>query len=79
MNWNNVDLKSSEVELNLLENYTFSTLLLEVNCNVREINRETVKAQAMESINAKYREAIEILNANLDNLTKFAQDERNKP
>ena len=79
MNWNNVDLNSSEVESNLLENYTFSTLLLEVNCNIREINKETVKAQAMESINAKYKESIEILNANLDNLTKFAQDERNKP
>jgi len=77
MNWNNVDLNSHEVESNLLENYTFSTILLEVNCNVREINRETVKAQAMESINAKYKESIEILEANLDNITKKAIEERN--
>lgn len=77
MNWNNVDLNSHEVESNLLESYTFSTLLLEVNCNVKEINRETVKAQAMESINAKYKESIEILEANLDNITKKAIEERN--
>lgn len=77
MNWNNVDLNSHEVESNLLESYTFSILLLEVNCNVKEINRETVKAQAMESINAKYKESIEILEANLDNITKKAIEERN--
>lgn len=58
MNWNKIDLNSHEVESNLLKNYTFSTLLLEVNCNVREINKETVKSQAMKEIKAKYNEAI---------------------
>jgi hypothetical protein len=77
MNWNNIDLKSHESQSNLLDNYTFDTLLLEVSCNLPTINKETVKAQAMLSIKAKYNEAIEILNANLDNITNEALEYRN--
>ena len=78
MNWKNIKLEDGyERDLNLLDPYDFDTLLLEINCNVKEINRETVKAQAMESIKAKYQTAIEILNDNLDNITKQAQKERN--
>ena len=77
MNWKNIKLGDGyERDLNLLDPYDFDTLLLEINCNVKEINRETVKAQAMESIKAKYQTAIEILNDNLDNITKQAQKER---
>ena len=77
MNWKNIKLEDGyERDLNLLDPYDFDTLLLEINCNVKEINRETVKAQAMESIKAKYQTAIEILNDNLDNITKQAQKER---
>ena len=77
-NWNNINLDDNyQANLNLLENYTFDTLLLEVECNLREINKETVKAQALEVINAKHREAIEILNSNLDNITAKAIEYRN--
>lgn len=80
INWANIDLKSNyQCSLNLLDPYNFDTLLLEVHCNLPVINRETVKAQAMESIKAKYQTAIEILNDNLDNITAFAQKERAKP
>lgn len=76
--WTNIDLNSpSQSNLNLLENYTFDTLLLEVHCNVKEITRESVKAQAVASIKAKYLESLEILDNNLDNITKHAQNERN--
>ena len=54
-------------------------LLLEIHCNLPVINTQTVKEQAMASIKAKYQTAIEILNDNLENITKFAQKERAKP
>lgn len=77
MNWNNIDL-NSEYERNqpILDAYDCETILLEVHTNVRDINRATVRAQAMESINSKYKTAIEILDANLDNLVSEAQKER---
>lgn len=79
IDWKNVNLKSPfEASRNLLENYTFDTLLLEVHCNLPTINEQTVKAQAMTTIRAKYEEAIETLNNNLSNITKHAQKERNR-
>jgi hypothetical protein len=78
--WANIDLSSpSESASNMLDAYSFDTLLLEISCNLRDINKETVRAQAMESIRSKYNTAIEILNDNLENITKHAQKERVKP
>lgn len=77
MNWDNIDLKSHESQSNLLDNYTFDTLLLEISCNLPTINKETVKAQALLSIKAKYNEALEILNSNLENITREALEYRN--
>lgn len=77
MNWNNINLSSPyERQQDILDGYDCETLLLEVSCNLKEINRETVKAQALASIKAKYNTAIEILMANLDNLVAEAQKER---
>lgn len=77
MNWNNIDLNSQyEREQPILDDYDCDTLLLEVSCNLMDITRETVRAQAMESINSKYKTAIEILDANLDNLVAEALKER---
>jgi hypothetical protein len=77
MNWNNVNLDSPyERSQNLLDPYDFETLLLEVASNLPTITKETVRAQALISIKAKYKTALEILEANLDNLTKEAQRER---
>lgn len=80
INWSKINLSDGyQRSLNLLENYTFDTLLLEVSCNIKdsEINKETVKAQALETINAKYQEALELLNDNLENLTNEAIKEAN--
>lgn len=77
MNWNNVNLKDPyERNLPVLDAYDFDTLLLEVACNLREINAETVKAQFMESLNSKIESAKEIFAANLENLVKEANAER---
>lgn len=73
MNWNNIDLNSPyELQQPILDAYDCETILLEVSCNLPVINKDTVRAQAMESIKAKYNEAIKILEANLDNLTAAA-------
>ena len=80
MNWNKIDLNSPfESSQPILDAYDCNTLLLEVECNVRDINTDTVRKQAMVSIKAKYNTAIEILEANLENLTAHAQKERAKP
>lgn len=79
MKWNNLNLDDGyERSQNLLDDYDFETLLLEVSCNVKDITCETVKAQAMQSICEKYNTAVEILNANLSNITAKAIEERNK-
>ena len=80
MDWNNVDLNSAyERGQNILDPYSFDTLLLEIHCNLREINHETVKAQFMESLNSKIQSAKEVFAVNLDNIVKEAQTERAKP
>lgn len=77
MNWNNINLNSPyELSQNILDGYDCKTLLLEVSCNLREITPETVREQAMLSIKTKYETAIEILNANLNNLVKEAKKEK---
>jgi hypothetical protein len=79
IDWTNVDLESAyEKSRNLLENYTFETLLLEVYSNIREENltEEEIKKHAINVFNAKIREAREILNDNLSNITNYAKNER---
>lgn len=77
MNWKNVNLNSDyECSQNILDPFDFDTLLLEVACNIPDINTNTVLKQAMDSINCKYQTAIQILNDNLVNITKKALKER---
>ena len=78
MDWNNVDLKSAyERNQSILTGYTFETLLLEVSCNLREINKNTVREQFETELNQRIKEAKEIFEANLANIVKDAQEERN--
>jgi hypothetical protein len=78
MDWKNVNLESSyERAQNILDPYNFETLLLEINCNLRDINKETVRAEAMAQIRAKFEQAIHILDENLENITQKAIEERN--
>lgn len=73
MNWNSIDLNSPfERSQNILDGYSSETLLLEIECNLPIINKETVKAQALKELRNKYETAISILYANLDNITDAA-------
>ena len=77
MDFLNIDLKSDyERNLDILDGYDLETLFLEISCNLREINEETVKQQFYESLNSKIQSAKDIFNANLKNIVKYAQEER---
>ena len=77
MDYLNIDLNNDhERNTNILDGYDLETLFLEISCNLREINEETVKKQFYESLNSKIQTAKEIFSANLQNIVKYAQEER---
>ena len=77
MDFLNINLNNDhERNLDILDGYNLETLFLEISCNLREINEETVKKQFYESLNSKIQTAKEIFNANLQNIVKYAQKER---
>lgn len=77
--WNNIDLERPyERDSNIVEPYSFETLLLEIHCNIKDITPGTVGKQFEESLAANMGEARSIFKANLDNIVKQAQKERAK-
>lgn len=79
IDWNNIDLNDSfEADKNLIENLTFSALVLEINCNLPVINAATVRKQFQEDLSSRIQEAREIFEANLENIVRHAQAERNQ-
>ena len=76
MNWSNVDLNSHEVDSALIDELTFETLLLEINCNIRDINKITVREQFESDLNNRIEEAKSIFESNLNNIVKKAKKER---
>lgn len=77
MDYLNIDLNSDyERNADILDGYNLDTLFLEISCNLREINEETVRKQFYESLNSKIQSAKDIFNANLKNIVKYAQEER---
>lgn len=78
MDWNNINLKDNyERSQNIIDPLSFDTLLLEISCNVREINKETVLAQFETDLQNRIISAREIMLSNLDNIVKDAQEYRN--
>lgn len=77
IDWNNVDLDSpSETSHNLIEGLTFDALLLEINCNLPEINAETVTAQFESDLQSRISEARDIFRTNLKNIVRHTRKER---
>jgi hypothetical protein len=74
-NWSNIDLEC-ESHLNLIEGLSFDILLLEIDCNIQEINAKTVTEQFESDLQSRVDEAREIFQANLSNIVKKAQKER---
>ena len=78
MNWENVNLKSSyERAQNIIDPLSFDTLLLEISCNVKNIDKETVMKQFEDNLKSKIQSAREVMLNNLDNIIKEAQEYRN--
>ena len=77
MNWENVDLKSSyESDQNIIDSLNFNTLLLEISCNIKDINKETIKAQFEDDLKSRIDSAREVFNNNLNNILKESLDYR---
>lgn len=80
MDWKNVNLKIGyERDQNIIDPLSFDTLLLEINCNCREITKEAIKKQFEEDLQSRIRSAREVFNNNLENILKEAQEYRNEP
>lgn len=79
MNWKKINLNSpSESSQDLLDGYDFATLLLEVHCNLKDINAETITQQFETSLQSKIDTAREIFRDNLQNILTHALKERAK-
>ena len=77
MNWNNVDLTDGyERSQNILDGYDFDTLLLEISCNIKDVNKESITKQFYVSLNSKIQCAKDVFNANLDNILQEALREK---
>ena len=77
MDCKNVDLKDGyEREQNMLDGYNFDTLLLEIQCNLKEINRKTVEEQFLKVLRYKINDAKEIFYNNIDNIVSQAKEDR---
>ena len=76
MDWNNVDLNSHEIDSYLIDPLTFETLLLEINCNIPNINPATVAAQFEEDLQSRIEEARSVFKYNLKNIVKKAKQDR---
>lgn len=79
IDWTNVDLSQGyHRDQNIIEPLSFSTLLLEVHCNIQDINPDTVRKHFEKDLQSRIREAREIFNNNLDNIVKHAKNERSE-
>lgn len=76
MDWNNINLDSHEINANLVDYYSFATLLLEIECNVPFINYNTVREQFETSLQANFDSAREIFEANFENIVNKAINDR---
>ena len=78
MNWSNIDLSSPfERSLNIIDPLNFETLLLEISCNLPEINKETIKKQFETDLQNRIESAKQVFNDNIENILKDALNYRN--
>jgi len=73
--WENVDLET-EGDKWLVDALTFNDLLLEISCNLPEINNLSVVKQFHDSLERIKADAVEVFVANLDNIVAHAIETR---
>lgn len=78
MDWTNVNLKSNyERAQNIIDPLNFDTLLLEISCNIKNINKDTIKKQFETDLKNRINSAREIFNNNLNNILIDALEYQN--
>lgn len=78
MDWNNVNLKSDyERNQNIIDPLSFDTLLLEISCNIKNINDQTIKQQFETDLQNRINSAREVFEANLKNIMQDAIEYQN--
>jgi hypothetical protein len=76
--WYNIDLnRMCERDLNIIDPLTFEILLLEIECNIKDIDKETIRKQFNEDLNSRVKKDKEVFEANLNNIVKKALEYRN--
>ena len=79
INWENVNLSDGyERNQNIIDPLSFDALLLEINCNLSNINAETVKKQFEEDLKSRIESAREVFENNLRNIIDNANEYRNQ-
>lgn len=79
MDWKKINLESGyEKSQSLMDGYTFEQLLLEIYCNFREeeINTHEIKKHVTSVLSARFKESLDILEDNIENITNYAKNER---
>ena len=77
IDWRDIALDDNfERSLNIIEPLSFSTLLLEIKCNIKEINCVTIREQFAADLQKRAKEAWEVFDANLINIEQTAKRER---
>lgn len=73
----NIDLDSSyQRSLAIIDEYTFEDLLLEINCNLPTISKESVMKQFEDALQSRITSAREVMQDNLENIVKHANEQR---
>jgi hypothetical protein len=77
IDWSDVDLTDGyNRDQKIIDPLTFANLLLEVNCNLRDITPEAVMEQFETDLRARVKEARETMRDNLQNIVNYARKER---
>ena len=78
VDWSNVNLEEpANKNLNLIDGLTFGDLLLEISCNIGDINEDTVAIQFKHDMINRMAEGYEIFRDNLKGIVAAAKKERN--
>ena len=73
--WKNVDL-TTEGDACIIDPLTFAGLLLEIDCNIPEIDEAAVRRQFAEDLERIADDARGVFEANLKNIVRHARKER---
>jgi len=77
--WSNIDLNSNyQTSLPIVDEYTFDSLLMEINCNIPKIDAQSVMRQFETALQSRIDSAREIMRDNLENIVKHANEQRDQ-